>query len=924
MTKLHDLADLGQSIWLDYIRRNILESGELNQLHRSGVRGVTSNPSIFEQAIARSDDYDDDLDRLIREDRSAKEIYEALAIEDIQHACDVFIDLYRQSDGADGYVSLEADPRLADKTEETIQEARRLFAAVDRPNLYIKVPATLQGIPAIRQLISEGINVNVTLIFSIDVYEQVAEAYLSGLEALVENGGNPRDVSSVASFFVSRVDSKVDKQLVARGNESLLGTIGIANAKVAYQRFLDIFSGPRWEALAERGARVQRPLWGSTSTKDPRYPDTLYVDNLIGPHTVNTVPPETLEAIMDHARVERTIDRDPEAARQLLLELQKLGIDLGQVTDELLDEGVEKFAAAFDSLLQAIEARKLREQSRLDGEKWDAALGPHRGAIRETVVQLQRDHVLERLWQKDHTLWSDDPDEISNRLGWLELSHTMQEELAGLGEFAAELQAAGIRQIVLLGMGGSSLAPELFARTFGGNGNGIPLRVLDSTDPEAISAVRAGLNPHETAFIVSSKSGGTVETISLFKYFYNWAASSVGEASAGDHFMAITDKGSKLAELAQRFGFRKLFLSNPDVGGRYSALSHFGLAPAALAGVDVDRLLASARQIDSPENSEKALKLGAMLGALALDGRDKLTLIVPPELDGFGEWLEQLIAESTGKDGNGILPVLGETLLPPELYGNDRQFVYFSLTGRADEARDRAIARILEAGHPLLTIPLRDRYDLGAQFVLWEIATAIAGHILGIHPFNQPNVESAKVRAKEMLAAYRESGTAPGNVTTLQSDGIDVQELVWPADTAAEALSSFLDRATMGSYVALQAYVASNAATDHALETVRRYIAGRTGAAVTVGYGPRFLHSTGQLHKGGSDNGLFIQLVSTPLRDLPIPNEAGSPASAITFGTLKLAQAFGDAQALKDAGRHVIRFMFGGNTADAVARLMAS
>lgn len=921
MTKLHDLANLGQSIWLDYIRRQMLESGELNQLHQTGVRGVTSNPSIFEKAIAQSDDYNDDLDVLIAEDKSAIEIYETLAVEDIQRACDVFMDLYRQTDGEDGYVSLEANPQLAYKTEETIDEARRLFAAVDRPNVYIKVPATPHGIPAIRQLISEGINVNVTLIFAISAYEQVAEAYLAGLEEFAENGGDLSQVSSVASFFVSRVDTKIDEKLEKLGNQDLLGKIGIANAKMAYQRFLELFSGPRWEALADKGALVQRPLWGSTSTKNPNYPDTLYVDELIGRHTVNTVPPKTLDAFLDHGTVEHTIDKNPEVAKRQLEQLAELGISLEQVTDELLEEGVEKFAAAFTSLLRAIEERKQREREMAQARRnWEFSPGKFAGDIEKTRKRLEEDNVLERLWQKDHTLWSDDPDEISNRLGWLDLARTMQSETPRLRDFAAAVRDDGFRRVVLLGMGGSSLAPELFARAFGAADGYPQLTVLDSTDPGAISAVRKELEPKSTLFVVSSKSGTTIETLSLFKYFFNWEMDAVGRESAGDHFVAITDEGSKLAQLAHDLNFREVFLANPNVGGRYSALTHFGLVPAALLGVDVDRLLARAQQVDGPQHAAEALKLGAMIGALTRGRRNKMTIITSPEIASFGDWAEQLIAESTGKAGKGVLPIVGEPPLDPQAYGDDRFFVYMRLQG--GKQADEAIKRIKNARYPLVVIKLRDRYALAEQFVIWEIATAIAGRVLGIQPFNQPNVESAKRRAKEMLDAYRDRGALPEPVTTLQAGGVKVQDITLPADTPAEALHNFVDAARPGDYIGVHAYVQPSPQTDAALAQFRRYLIERTGVVVTVGYGPRFLHSTGQLHKGDAGRGHFIQLVSEPRADLLVPDEAGREASSITFGTLKLAQALGDAKALKKAGRRLIRFYYGAETPPVIATLM--
>jgi transaldolase len=360
MTKLHQLAELGQAIWLDYIQRSLIEQGDLENLVHDGLRGVTSNPSIFEKAIAGSDDYDAALRRLSAEERLPQEMYEALAIQDVRMATDVLRPVYDETGGDDGYVSLEVNPDLAYDTEGTVEEARRLFDAVDRPNVMIKVPATPEGVPAIEALISEGINVNATLMFSLGQYDAVSEAYISGLEALDANGGDLGGIASVASFFVSRMDVKVDRMLDDIGTpmaQELRGTIGIANAKMVYQRFKVTFSGERWERLEYKGARLQRVLWASTSTKDPTYSDTLYPDNLIGPHTVNTLPPSTLEAFRDHGTVALTLETELLAERARLEKLADLGIDLDHVADELLEEGVEKFANPFSDLLESIEEK---------------------------------------------------------------------------------------------------------------------------------------------------------------------------------------------------------------------------------------------------------------------------------------------------------------------------------------------------------------------------------------------------------------------------------------------------------------------------------------------------------------------------------------------------------------------------------------
>lgn len=914
MTKLNDLAQLGQSIWLDFIQRDMLTTQELHQLAAMGVRGVTSNPAIFQQAISDSEAYDDSLNQLARAGKTPMEIYEALAVDDIQRAADVFLSLYRQTDGADGYVSLEVNPGFANDTELTIAEARRLFALVDRPNVYIKVPATPAGIPAIEQLIGEGINVNVTLIFSRDVYEQVVEAYMRGLELLIARGRDPHDVSSVASFFVSRVDSNVDAKLDALGVKDIRGQVGIANAKLAYQLFLERFSGERWEELAARGARVQRPLWASTSTKDPAYPDTMYVDELVGPHTVNTVPPHTLEAILDHGRTEITLTEDIDAALAVMARLEELGISMDVVTAELLEEGIVKFAQPFEKLIAAIATERAHVLA--DIESWDSELGRYDLAVHRAVRKLADDNVLRRMWDHDHTLWSESPREITNRLGWLTIAPAMAEVTDELRAFADAVRRDGYDKVVVLGMGGSSLAPELFGRMFGPAPGHPKLIVLDSTDPLAVTNVRKQLEPERTLFVVSSKSGGTVETLSFFKYFYTWLTEELDGAAVGDHFVAISDPGSSLLELAERYQFRAAFANDPNIGGRYSALSYFGLVPAALLGIDLDELLARAQRIAGPETAGKAGWLGAVLGTLAQEGRNMASFVTTPSLASFGDWVEQLIAESTGKKGRGILPIVGEPPLAPEAYTEHQVFVYMRLLG--DEDYDEQIAEI--AGEvPVVTITLHDRYDVAEQFLVWEIATAVAGHLLGVNPFDQPNVESAKVRARALLESFAGHGKLPVRQPASQlpslSDGpVKVYEAALPADNAGRALENFLELAHADSYIAVQAYAAPTPENDAALLHLRNYVREEAGVPVTVGYGPRFLHSTGQLHKGDAGNGLFIQITTEAVPDLPIPDEPGKPASSLTFGMLKMAQALGDADALKAAGRPVIRLHSASNS----------
>lgn len=930
MTKLHELNQHGQSVWYDNIRRALLDSGELAELLKAGVTGVTSNPSIFEKAIAGSTDYDQALHGLVDEGLEVPEIYERLALNDIGHAADLLRPVYDRTDGEDGYVSIEVNPMLAYDTQGTVLEARRLFAELERPNVMIKVPATREGVQAVRTLTAEGVNVNVTLIFSLGRYEAVAKAYIAGLEDRLESGDTDLRVASVASFFVSRIDTAVDSALAAIGvgagaATDLKGRIAIANAKSAYARYEQIFSGELWERLSSAGARVQRPLWASTSTKDPIYPDTLYVDQLIGPMTVNTIPPATLQAFIDHGTVARTLDQELEQASEDLRRLQGLGVDLDTIAQDLLESGVRSFAKSFEALMDAIADKRERLLAGWEHLSWQ--LAEHSGEVEQAVAEMGEAGVLSRIWRHDHTLWSPEPDEIANRLGWLTSPEVMVDNVHRMQVLTNGVRSDGYTQALLLGMGGSSLAPEVFQQTFGSQDGYLDMQVLDTTDPQAVRRYEQKLDLARTLFIVATKSGGTVETLSLFKYFYNRVAEEHGQDAAGPHFVAITDPGSGLEELAGRFDFRATFLNDPNIGGRYSALSFFGLVPATLMGIDVELLLERALGTACGTEScvgaqdNPGLWLGATFGELAKAGRDKLTLISSPQIKAFGSWAEQLIAESTGKDGTGILPVVGEEPVSPQAYGSDRAFIYLRVD--TDDRHDGAVDRLEQAGHPVVRIRLHDRYDLGGQFFLWEMATAVAGHRMGIHPFNQPDVESAKALARQMVEEFAKQGALPSEQAALQQDGLELYGS-HVADSVTASIRSFLDQAQSGAYVALQAYLTPGSDTDLQLQALRHRLLETTGLAITVGYGPRYLHSTGQLHKGDGGRGLFIQFTATDDQELSIPDQAGSPESSLGFGALKAAQAAGDRMALEQAGRKVLRIHLGEDISGGLERVRAA
>jgi transaldolase/glucose-6-phosphate isomerase len=552
----------------------------------------------------------------------------------------------------------------------------------------------------------------------------------------------------------------------------------------------------------------------------------------------------------------------------------------------------------------------------------NATLGRYQAAVDAALAEVRSQRIVERIWARDHTVWKPKPAEISNRLGWLDIADRLADGLSQVDALVESVRASGFTHAVLLGMGGSSLAPEVLRKTFGVRDGYPDLSIMDSTDPQAILDQTARLNLNKTLFIVSTKSGGTVETLSFFKYFFKHMVSAAGADHAGEHFIAITDPGSSLLGLAERFKFRDTFVNDPNIGGRYSALSYFGLVPGALCGADVRTLLQ--RAIDgaagckSGANLCPGVHLGVIIGELAKAGRDKITIICSPALANFGDWVEQLIAESTGKEAKGVLPVIGEPLGSPEVYADDRLFVYLRLEG--DMTHEASVRALEVAGHPALRLSLSDRYDIGAQFFLWEMATAIAGYRLGINPFDQPNVEAAKILAREMVASYLNTGELPAMTPEFESDGIAVHTDLG-GNTLRGALDALLRTARPGAYICVQAFIQPTPEAGAALQALRIRLRDRTHLATTAGYGPRFLHSTGQLHKGDAGKGLFIQLTDEDDCDADIPDEPGSKSSSMSFGVLKEAQALGDRQALIDAGRQIIRFDLGSDVIGGIETL---
>jgi transaldolase / glucose-6-phosphate isomerase len=910
------LADFGQSFWLDYIRRSFVEGGELaRMIAADGLRGLTSNPSIFEKAIGGSTDYRAELDEIARHPGTdPQKAFERLAKRDISNAADLLRSVYDATQALDGYVSLEVSPELAHSTEATITQARDLWKMIDRPNLMVKVPGTKEGTPAIAELIADGININVTLLFSVDAYEDAAEAFLLGLEERAAKGLPIDRIASVASFFVSRIDTAIDKLLQdlwktaapadRTAIEGLFGKAAIANAKRAYGRFQNFFSGPRWDKLAKKGARPQRLLWASTSTKNPAYRDVIYIEELIGPHTVNTMPPATAAAFRDHGVPRNALVENPAEAEHQLAELERLGISLDAVTAKLLADGVEQFSAAWRTMLDAIrvsmQPRTGRQQPQLPADLSTA--------VAATISDWDTNGKVKRLWEGDPTLWTNDDE--AKWLGWLRVSHQQIEHASAFAAFAEEVKTAGFQHAVVLGMGGSSLAPEVLSKTFGQQPGFPRLGILDSTDPAQVRAVEASLDLAKTLFIVSSKSGSTLEPNLYYEYFRSRVEAVVGAAAAGQHFVAVTDPGSNMETVARNAQFRHIFYGVPSIGGRYSALSNFGIVPAAAAGLNVERLLQGAESMVQacascvPAAENPGLQLGAVLGTLGRQGRDKVTIIASPAISDLGAWLEQLIAESTGKIGKGLIPVDAEPLGVPGVYGSDRVFAYVRFTPEPDAAQDAAVDQLSRAGQPVVHIDVADRYDLGAEFFRWEFAIAVAGSVLGINPFNQPDVEASKIETRKLTEEFEKTGHLPPEDPFIRPDG-----------NLSAALRAHLDRAGAGDYVAILAYVQNNEAHTKLLEEARVAVRDARHVATCVGFGPRFLHSTGQAYKGGPNSGVFVQITCDDANDLAIPGRR------YTFGVVKAAEARGDFAVLAERHRRLLRVHLGSDVTKDLATL---
>jgi transaldolase/glucose-6-phosphate isomerase len=936
MNPLQQVNKYGQSIWLDYIRRNMFSSGELKRLiTEDGIVGVTSNPSIFEKAIAGSTDYKDAIQEFSgRDDVDNKAIFESLEAADIQQAADTLRPVYDATKHRDGYVSMEVSPRLAHDGEATLAEARRLWAMVDRPNLLVKVPATAEGIPVIQTLISEGINVNVTLLFATEVYEQVAEAFINGLEMRVANGGEVSNIASVASVFVSRIDTLVDNMIDDRLQDmddprqatllkGIKSKVAIANARLTYQSYKKIYCGKRWQALLDKGAQTQRVLWASTGAKNPALRDTIYMEELIGKDTVNTVPPATMDAFRDHGEPRDSIEDNVQGAHDVMVILEQSGVSMEKATDQLVKDGLRLFVEAFDKLLGAVDEARKSDVPVIGGES--ATLPADlQESVSAAMDDWQKNNKIHALWARDPWLWTG-MDE-ARWLDWLDIARTQVAHIGLLKKVFEGAKGGFIEHVVLLGMGGSSLAPDVLRNTFGKMEGHPELLILDSTDPAQIAEIEKNIDYVHTKFLVSSKSGSTLEPNIFKEYFFTRATEVLGSAkAAGNIFFAVTDPGSNLECLAGADGFHRVFHGVAGIGGRYSALSNFGMVPAAAMGMDIGKFLdltmimVEACSANVPAQENPGVILGTILGAAGNNGRDKITLVASPGISSMGAWLEQLLAESTGKEGKGLIPIDGEALAESGHYGNDRVFAYLRLATAPDAAQDAALEKLAQAGHPVVQIDVPTIDHVGQEFFRWEIATAVAGSILQINAFNQPDVEASKVVTRDLTTEYEKAGSLPAETPMFEADGIalytdernanELHKLAGENAGLVDYLKALLNQLGAGDYFAILGYVNRlNPAHDASMQAIRHSIRDKFKVATCLGFGPRFLHSTGQAYKGGPNSGVFLQVTCDDKNDLQVPNHKYS------FSVVKAAQARGDFHVLAERQRRALRVHLGEDT----------
>ena len=907
MDPIQSVHSLGQSLWLDIIRRDSLDSGELADRVAAGeLRGATSNLTILESAILSSDSYSVDLRRLAQAGWTAEKIFNQLAVDDIRAAADAFLPLFEQTNGGDGFVSIDVNPEFADDTNRTIEEAKRLWDAVNRPNAMIKIPATLAGLPAIESSIRAGINVNATLIFSLGRYIEVMEAYMIGLEGRLEAGGSLDYVTSVASFFVSPIDIALDEQLrevfqrcEAEGERasSLLGKVAIANSKLAYAQFVATFQGERFQKLATRGARVQRPLWASTSMKNPEYPDTYYVDNLIGPDTVNALSEASLKAFKDHGTPELTLPENISTARSQLQALDDLGISLDAAAEQLEVQGVSESAISYRSILGTIEEKAGAFQKEI------AALEPK---MRETLAEVELDEVGKRLWQQDVTLWVErdrDKARVRRWLGWLSEPARASTETAELTRFAEALDPA-ITTFVLIGSGGGTITAEMLARILAPP-NGIDLHTISTANPDDIRTIKRKIAPEATFYLlVDSSSGDGIEE-HLLSTFWEQALRKL-EEQTGDHFVVITKDGSKLHHWAVEKGIQKIIEADKQDDFWLSPFNWTSLLPAAQAGADIQSFVqggvgmtrACGPLVDVAQNP--GLFLSSVLAAAFRSGRDKVTLFADPPLEPILKWIESLLAAGRRKEESGFIPIWDEPPGSGNVYGDDRLFVYLRSSG----ALDRRLAGWIRADIPVLVLETSTNPEaIGEMLVQWQIGAAIAQHLLSVNPTDLDARHRTRAELQHILHRLERKGALPQADPLWQGDGVQLRaasrDLQFTGSGLSEVVDFILSESQEAGGLGLRLYTPMSITLQGKVKRLRHTLRDQLGLFSLASPAGCDLCSD-----RGLKDMVYLILMVKPRKDEAIPGKN------YTFGQLFEGQALSDLAAMKGYGSPVLYLYF--------------
>ncbi|MCW5892460.1 MAG: hypothetical protein KIT14_18230 [bacterium] len=906
-TPLTVLRQLGQSLWLDDVPRSLLRSGELARLVRDGeVTGLAANPACFAQALAHGRDYDDALAALVAAGRTAEAIVDALLVEDVQAAADVLLPVHRETKRADGYVTLRLAPGLAHDAAATVREAKRLWRAVNRPNLMLQIPATAAGLIAIEEAVASGINVHAGLVFSRARADAVIAAYFGGLTRRLEAGMRVDRLASVASFPLHPLDAAVDRLLDERiaaaaqsemraQLERLKGKAAIAQAKLAHAAFGEQFGPDRFALLTREAAHPQRALWTDTAPVPPAAPEVYYLEALVGAGVVAAVSPRTLAAYRTHGHPEDRLGLALERARAVLEQLAQAGIDLDAVAARLEHE---QLAAAADTQRATLATATHRREALRAMARTETLPGPAERALATALRRLETEPVLERLWRHDDTLWPTPAADGADRLAWLAPGDPAP-DTETLRTFADAVRRDGLDHAVVCGGGGATLAPELLRRSLGVARGFLDVSVCNPADPAALTATAKRAVPARTLVVLAAPSGDAAPLDAVFRFWWERIAAAAGER-AGRHFVALAPAGSALATLARERGFREVFATAPGVSGAWATLSAIGLVPAALMGHDLAKLrerahrMAAACGVDAPAAQNPGAHLGATLAALARAGRDKLTLLAPDKLAGFAEWLAHLVGGLAPRRSPGLVAVVREPAGPPAVYGKDRAFVQLRLGAHPD----RTAATLARAGHPVIGFRLLDGYDLAGEIVRWQVATAVAAHLLQADPFTTPRTPAVTVDAAPVVAL-------PPALAPAQPD-------------FASRLGSQLAAARGRRWVALAAFVAPTPRREKLLEDVRGVIRKRFGVATTLAFGARVPEVAAAWHGSGPASAIVLQLTADPTQDVPVP---GRPYG---FAALQDAEATRTRASLAAERRPVVAVHLGPNVDAGLTAVLAA